>query len=764
MRETSKELARRGVQALVWEDLPIQGRLMIQQVLDAIDGGSTLIAEISSLNFNVLFELGYGIVRDKHVWGIIDETDTTAVQNWRDFGLLSGVGRVDYSGSSTTLVHKFSQARPDLSPDDTLWSDLYAKIRSSRSLSALFHYATAARDDGARAVRGELDRRRQLAVTSADEDERGAAPLEWYVDQVHRASSVLIHLMSPTKQRANVHNARASFLAGIAHGMERPLLMLAPPDLVVPLDYRDLLQSYETIQNLKNRLSSWLDDLPSATSPTRPPGKTKLDVEIPLSFGEYVAEDERAALSEYFVNTAEYQKVVSSGTAIFVGRKGTGKTATMLRATDALRSDKRNLVVPIKPSGYELEALVEVIARLPDKATVDYFMEGLWKYLLYAEVGCSAVAEAEAKPAGIPTGSKLAALADRLAEYDISIDDGFAVRLEKVVAEVQRDVAELPESVQEQRGLLNQTLHAASLHDLRRSIGEALAERDRVAVLIDNLDKAWERGANYELLSRIIFGLLTAVGKVASDFSREDVWRKRVNLTLAVFLRADIFSVIRKFAREPDKINTLQVRWTDPALLARVIEDRYVAAKDREAEPKDVWEFFFCFDIAGMRTENYLLWRCLPRPRDLIYICNAAVLNAVNARRSSVEADDVRAAEEEYSLFAFEALLVESDPHAGLSDLLFEFAGQPATIDESALRALLSPHVPDVDDTLGTLLRASFLGIEVDEGRFDYPMDETSEQRAMVLARRLKQRWLREARFRVHPAYRPYLEIADDDL
>lgn len=108
------------------------------------------------------------------------------------------------------------------------------------------------------------------------------------------------------------------------------------------------------------------------------------------------------------------------------------------------------------------------------------------------------MAEAEAKPAGIPSGSKLAALAALLAEHDILVGDGFAVRLEKVVAEVLHDVEGLPASVQERRGLLNQRLHAASLHDLRQAIGEALADRDRVAVLIDNLDKAWERGANYE--------------------------------------------------------------------------------------------------------------------------------------------------------------------------------------------------------------------------------------------------------------------------
>ena len=252
------------------------------------------------------------------------------------------------------------------------------------------------------------------------------------------------------------------------------------------------------------------------------------------------------------------------------------------------------------------------------------------------------------------------------------MEEDFALRLEKVVREVLDSIEEMPEGLKEQRGLLNQKLHAATLHDLRLAIGDALSDRERVAILIDNLDKAWERGADYERLSRMIFGLLTAVGKVSADFGGI-AKKKSVNLTLAVFLRADIFSVVRQYAREPDKINTLQVHWNDEALLARVIEDRYVAAKDGDADPKDVWKFFFCEHVAGMPTERYLLWRCMARPRDLIYICNSAVLHAVNARRSTVEEEDVIAAEKEYSLFAFEALLVESDPLHGLSDLLFEF-------------------------------------------------------------------------------------------
>lgn len=764
MRTASKALKARGIASSVWQDLPIEGHLMIQQILRVIDDSNTVMAEIGSLNCNVLFELGYAIAKDKHAWAVLDETDTSATQNWRDFGLLRGVGRVDYGGSSDLLIHKFSQARPDLSGSDTLWAELYSNIRSPRLPGSLFHYATASKDDAGRAVTSELSQRSGLKVLQVDEDERGAAQLEWFVDKIHSSVSVLVHLMSPKKARANIHNARASFLAGLAHGLERRLLILAPEDLDVPLDYASLLFRYEARKHLIGHLAAWLDEPPATSSPSRPPGKTKIDVEIPLSFGEYVAEDERSALASYFVNTGEYQKVIQSGTAIFVGRKGTGKTATMLRAADELRTDKRNLVVPLKPAGYELESLVEVLGKLPDKATADYFLEGLWKFLLYTEVACAAVAEGEAKPAGIAPGSKLHKLSQLVESHGLAAEEGFAVRLERVVAEVAEGMDDLPDEIRGQRGVLNQRLHAAALHDFRKAIGEALADRERVAILIDNLDKAWEPGADYEKLSRMIFGLLTAVGRVASDFARDDMWKKSVNVTLAVFLRADIFSVVRKYAQEPDKIKTLQVHWGDPALLARVIEDRYIAAKGEEAQPADLWNFFFSPEVHGVPTRDYLLWRCLSRPRDMIFICNSAVLQAVNARRSMIEEPDVIAAEAEYSLFAFEALLVESDPHAGLSELLFEFAGMPATLEESGLRTLLSPHVDDVDETIGVLVRSSFIGIETDAEHFEYPMDETSERKVAVLARNFRERSGTEARYRIHPAYRPYLEVYDDDL
>jgi hypothetical protein len=766
MRGAAERLANRGISARTWQQLPIEGRLLIGQVLTAIDGSSVVIAEVGSLNSNVLFEVGFAIARDKHIWLVLDETDTAATAAWRDLGLFANVGRVDYGGNSETLTHKFFQARPDLDAAETLWADLFSTIHSPREPKSIFVLPTLINDDASRTVRLTLDQRPSLAVHRAEDDERGLAPLAWYVNQIYRSSATLVHLLSPTKERAAVHNARASLLAGIAHGLERPILLLAPDDLPVPLDYREMLHAYETTHSLSRRLSTWLDALPATAGQRRQPGRAKLSVEIPVSFGEYVAEDERQDLPEYFIPTGEYAAVMRGGTAVFVGRKGTGKTATMLRATDELMHDKRNLVVPIKPSGYELEGVVEVIKALPDRASVDYFLEGLWRYLLFCEIAAAAVREAEDKAAGIANGSAMFDLRALLTEREIAVEGGFAVRLESLVKGLLNDMKSMPTTVGEVRNWLNQRLNTASLPELREHIAAAVYDRSRVAILIDNLDKAWERGADYERLARLIFGLLTAVGRVSSDFAREANNQVAVKVTLAVFLRADIFSVVRKYAREPDKIKTLQISWDDPALLARVLEDRYVAAKGPGTQPDELWTDFFCRSVEGMDTRAYLLWRCLSRPRDLVYLCNGAVMSATNARRSLIEAADVRQAEREYSQFAFEALLVESDPHAGLANLLIEFAGCSSTLSREQVYTTMSAagHAGQEESRLSELLRASFLGIEIADGRFDYPPTETAELRSHVLSRKFEHESGRPARFRVHPAYRPYLEIDDDDL
>jgi hypothetical protein len=336
------------------------------------------------------------------------------------------------------------------------------------------------------------------------------------------------------------------------------------------------------------------------------------------------------------------------------------------------------------------------------------------------------------------------------------------VRLERLLDDLLDTLGNLPPGVTDAQAWLNERLHATSLHQLRALMGPALKDRQRIALLIDNLDKAWERDADREQQSRMILGLLSAVGRVERDFRREVGWRERVNVTLAVFLRADIFDVVREHAREPDKIRTLQVQWDDKELLARIIEDRYVAQRGEDAQPEELWSDFFCAKVRGRPTRDYLLWRSLPRPRDLVYLSNACILTAANHRRSQIEEADVLAAEQDYSRFALDALMVEGSSSEELDNVLFSFAGADAVMPMSeAISVISEVESVEPDAMLSRLLRANFLGLEVNEDEYDFPAADAGERRARRLAERLAKERDRETRVTVHPAFRPYLGVRE---
>lgn len=752
-----------GLNVLTWEEMFVTGSLLIGTIQDQIRSAKVIVAEISTLNPNVLFEVGYAMAQGKHVWLLVDMTDEEARKNWVTLGLLQGMGYSDYQGDSEELYALFSKEYFDLLSRPSAWEQASRAVEVTTDPRTLFYFPTTHRGEAPRLIDRGLARRRSLVLLSADEDERGYAPIEYYIESVSRAAAALVYLVGPTRVRAAMHNSRASLVAGLAAGLDRPVLMVAEKSFEAPIDYQQLLYIFSSGKAAAAHVDQWVESIPSSLS-AKPIG-LKMAMGLPQRFGDYVAEDEADRLTEYFVETAEYQRVISSGTALFVGRKGTGKTATMLRASEQLSLDRRNLVVVIKPSGYEFESLVAVLERIPGRESIDYLLDGLWQYLLHCEIAAAAVREAEARPAGVATGSAMDRLRAHLVTNDVGTDLDFSIRLERVLEDLLATDT-LPSSVEDLRALLNRKVHTSLITELRKLIGDALFDRDRVAVLIDNLDKAWDRGADYKKLSRVIFGLLSAVGRVSIEFGKGAGWRRKVNVTLSVFLRADIFSQVIRHAREPDKIEQLHIRWDDPTLLSRVIQDRYESINPDASE--DVWSAVFEPTVKSIPTREYLLWRVLPRPRDLIQLCNGSVMAAVNNRNVTVTADDVLSAEEQYSQFAFSALEVESDPELGLGLVLFEFAGVKATLSEDDVRSnLTSTGLQGSDDDLllSALLRSSFLGMETTNEEFAFFTDETSMQRNLVLAKKLTlDRPGMPARYRVHPAFRPFLQVEDDDL
>src|SRR4051794_2465707 len=82
--EFGREALERAAEALrgrfalkveTWEDLSIRGRVLIEEITSAIDRASVSVFDVTTLNENVLFELGYAIAADRRIWLLRDTSD-----------------------------------------------------------------------------------------------------------------------------------------------------------------------------------------------------------------------------------------------------------------------------------------------------------------------------------------------------------------------------------------------------------------------------------------------------------------------------------------------------------------------------------------------------------------------------------------------------------------------------------------------------------------------------------------------------------------
>jgi hypothetical protein len=556
--------------------------------------------------------------------------------------------------------------------------------------------------------------------------------------------------------------------------MGRPLLMLAESDYVSALDYRDLLYRYPTAGEARTRLSYWLERELAPTDHRLAAARDeaealRLSTELrSVDLGEYVAENEARGLEKYFVETTSFREVLSGASRVYVGSKGTGKSATVLRSEAALRADKRNLVCTIKPAGYDLNGLVRLLSTYQERDVKGYIAESLWKYLLATELALAVEREMASRPAGaMPVGPEWALL-KYIGENEDWIKTDFASRLERAIDALL--TGPKPSRIADQRAHVAESLHAGPLRRLREVLAPALAERERVFLIIDNLDKAWDRGGDIPQLSRVILGLLACMDAFRSDLERS-AGGKGIAVSLSLFVRSDIFATVASLAREPDKLPVRRISWTEELSLLDIVDSRYAASRTHEPPPRELWSRYFCETMGGLPTTEWLLRTCLPRPRDVLYLCRAAIDQAVARRHPKVEPDDLATAERQYSLFAFEAAAVESQQRMDQADdVLLEFAGAPTRLTTTQLNDLLSAagvSEAACDRTVDALRDVSFLGLltrgNSGPGAAIYTDSPREKQRADVLARRLASGGNGQITYEVHPAFWAYLEMQRGD-
>jgi hypothetical protein len=285
----------------------------------------------------------------------------------------------------------------------------------------------------------------------------------------------------------------------------------------------------------------------------------------------------------------------------------------------------------------------------------------------------------------------------------------------------------------------------------------------RAAILVDNLDKAWDQSQELSRVSDLLFGLLNVSGRIASDFERDPVFRGKFVFSLILFLRSDIYAAIIGFAHERDKVPVRRISWDDPSTLLRVLEERFLKSNLDLGTPDEVWQRFFTATVRNRTARQYLIETVLPRPRDLLYLVKRALQFAINRSHGRIEEEDLLSAESEYSRFALNSLLAENAGQVrNLEKLLPQFSLSNEVITELDLLAYIERAGVQErpSDVVNFLCELAFLGMEVEHNRFEFLYDEESGAKLSAMASRsAEQNPAGLRRYLINHAYHGYLEI-----
>lgn len=745
-----------------WKNLSVAGHFIIEKICKGIEDSEIFICELTTLNYNVLFELGYAIACGKKVIILLDTNYPNAIKQFDAFGLLTTIGYSSYTNSQNIIDIILGY---DFMDNNDLLSEMLQSVSVDNCEGILYLKSPIANDSSiklSRYIHGV-----KIKTIIDDPIEVSKRTLSWYIESLFNSRGIVAHLLSSEQNNNIVHNAKVSFICGIGHGMGNPILMLAHDPFNEPIDYKNILKVHTTAKQCQKLAEDWFslnsEDLKKEKTPLRYSAKQlKAQSELQqINMGDSVAENESQLVLDYYVQTSSYDEAIRSNHTIFVGRKGCGKTANLFKLADDF-DRVQNHVCVIKPVAYEIEGILHILKQNLLKANRGFLIESLWKFLIYTELAKSIYNKLVSKPAYYELTENENNIKKYVEENENIIMPEFSARLDYAVDRLMDASNDNSISIQQQK--ISEQLHNKIIGQLRKLLGDYLTKLKKVIILVDNLDKAWNPHVETELVSMFIFGLLDVSSTIIKDFSKENNWRQPANISLIIFLRDDIYNQISRYALEKDKLPIKKIVWDDTEVLLRIIEERMVNGNNI-----NIWKKYFDETVGDIPIREYIVQQVIPRPRDIIYLIKTALGNAISRKHTKIEVSDLVDAQMEYSRFAFDTLITESSGQIkDLEILLYEFARNTELMTYIDIVNIVDEYgynEKNYDEIIKILCNLSFLGMEVDNDKFIFIYNEEDFIRYNVMAKHTAQR--REdkmKRYKIHKAFHAYLGIKDNNV
>ena len=343
IQEAVRKLNAKGeVNIKTWEECNIGGKFIINTICDAIDEAELFFADLTGFNANVMFELGYAIARNKRIWLILDTTYKEQKNMFNQLRILTTVGYVACCNSED-IVLGFYKNNPVEDIKKTIFRTAIEPSLIQGGYHSIFYLKSLHENQAAMRVSNLLEKRLPQKIMIDDPSESTVQPLAWYGSRVFGCNGLVCHFANPEREGVYLQTARHALVCGMAQGFEKPLLMLAEGEFLAPVDYRDYLQHYNTAPEALGYLQEWLPPVEQVLKAKQEATEVRRSAEFAtdlqsLRFGEPVAEYEEESLVEkYFIPTVAYDYALNGRRTMFVGRKGTGKTANLMKLEDEAR-------------------------------------------------------------------------------------------------------------------------------------------------------------------------------------------------------------------------------------------------------------------------------------------------------------------------------------------------------------------------------------------------------------------------------------------
>ncbi len=743
---TELRLRHPEAQWSTWRDFDITGHRVFCEICKAVRASTTVVADVTTLNFNLLFEIGICIGFGLPVLLIRDSSYMLDKRAFDALGLLDTIGYRDFSNAS--------QLADALAPGTR--APLTRPPRKTYTESPLYVLKGPIDTEGAVRLMSTL-KKSPLRFRAYDPVETPRLSLAAAWKQVSGSFGVVGHLLSPNRPAAAPHNGMVALLSGIALAEQKVVAMIQEEIVVQPIDYRDLVQHYEIPDHIPALLESPIDrtiERMQAHGAT-PLVRTVAGVLENLDLGDVAAENEIRGLRDYFVRTGPYRQAINGHARLVIGRKGSGKTAIFYEVRDHAKRGHSSLVLDMKPDGHQFTKLREAVLTELSPGQQEHTITAFWTFILLAEIGHRILNAdyrwAQRDPDRL---GRYQALEDAFLGHGLASGDDLSQRLLRLVDKlIGRFGAHGELSARDD---VTQLVYGGDIRELTRSISDYLtAEKDEVWFLLDNIDKSWVARGTTDEDVLIVRGLLEATRKLERQLEQRDV-----SVSCLVFLRTDILDHIVRSTPDRGKDTAIRLDWDDEDVFKEIVRLRIATSTDLSGDFDSVWSSI-CTERVGVEDSfGYLLRRTLLRPRDILTFVQRCVEVALNRGHDRITAGDITQAEVSYSEDMLLSLMFEiHDTNPVLSDCLYGFHGRSGAISRDTVNALLvaaGVEAQDLSTSLELLLWFGFLGT-----RDRTSGEETYSHEVRFNLRRLTHPIERNAAdLAVHPAFRMALGLS----